>query len=108
MDQQKDLKIGETGTRENSAYELSEGGEGDEVVVWVWLYEQLGRRAEADSGGEVSNGEGQHPAAVYVVGFAVEPHPRVRPPLAPTPSPPLLPPSLPSLSLAFFSLPQMR
>jgi len=62
---------------------LREGGEGDEVVVRVRLDEQLGRRAEADGGGEVSDGKGQRPAAVHVAGVAEEPHPRVRPPFQP-------------------------
>ena len=60
---------------------MREGGEGDEIVVRVRLDEKLGRRAEADSGGEVGDGEGQRPAAVHVAGVAEEPHPRVRPPL---------------------------
>jgi hypothetical protein len=51
--------------------------------VRVRLDEQLGRRAEADGGGEVGDGEGQRPTAVHVAGVAEEPHPRVRPPLQP-------------------------
>ena len=56
---------------------MGQGGEGDEIVVRVRLDEQLGRRAEADSGGEVSDGEGECLAAVHVAGIAKEPHPRV-------------------------------
>jgi len=60
---------------------VGQGGEGDEIVVRVRLDEQLGRRAEADSGGEVSDGEGECLAAVHVAGVAKEPHPRVGTPL---------------------------
>ena len=67
--------------REEGTYEVGQGGEGDEIVVRVRLDEQLGRRAEADSGGEVSDGEGECLAAVHVAGVAKEPHPRVGTPL---------------------------
>ena len=60
---------------------MGQGGEGDKIMVWVRLDEQLGRWAEADSGGEVSDGEGECLAVVHVAGVAKEPHPRIGMPL---------------------------
>lgn len=67
--------------RDKGTYEVRQGGEGDEIVVRVRLDEQLGRRAETDSGVEVGEGKGDGPAAVHVAGVAQQPHPSVRAPL---------------------------
>lgn len=60
---------------------MGQGGEGDEIVVRVRLDEQLGGRAEADSGVEVGEGEGERPASIHVAGIAQQSHARVRAPL---------------------------